>query len=412
MPNLEEIPEPFRRFFGNQPNAPRMPMRAEGSGFVIDSDGYIVTNNHVVDAGEKITVTLSNGDQLPATLVGRDPGTDLALLKVEPEKPLSYVPFAESDNLRVGDWVVAVGNPFGLGGTVTAGIVSARGREIASGRYNDFIQIDAPINQGNSGGPTFDLQGRVVGVNTLIFSPSGGNVGIGFAIPAATAREIVKELKSVGEISRGYLGVNIQPISEEIAESMDLSSTMGALVTQVRDDSPAKKAGLRAGDVVTEVNGDKIDDVRHMTRLVGALKPDETAKFKLIRGGKTKNLKVKIEKLKEVAELPQDEDESSSTAELGMALAPLDDDMRSRAGVSSTTQGAVITSVAPYSEAAQKGIRPGDVIIEVNQIPVSSPADVEAQIAEAIAAGEDSVLLFVQTREINRFVALGLVKDE
>lgn len=418
-PRFEDAPSPFRDFGPRSGTPPRAPVRAEGSGFVIDSEGYIVTNNHVVADGDDITVVFNDGERIGAKLIGRDPGTDLALLKVEMDKPLSYVPFATKDDLRVGDWVVAVGNPFGLGGTVTAGIVSARGREIASGRYNDFIQIDAPINQGNSGGPTFDLQGRVVGVNTLIFSPSGGNVGIGFAIPAATAIEIVAELKNAGEISRGYLGVNIQQISDEIASSMDLESTKGALVSQVLPDSPASKAGLKAGDIVLKVDGKKIDDPRHMTQLVGALKPGEKTKFTVIRDGKVKLLRAKIEKRTEDAVLAPREDTVPAAAELGLALAALDDDMRRRAGLDDDIEGVVITAVAPLSPAAQNGLRPGDVILAVSRRDVTTPDQVADAIEEAKSKNKKSVLFFVQTRPSSqtgqtarRFVALSLASED
>jgi serine protease Do len=414
-PNLEDIPEPFRRFLPPQPpsgSGPRMPVRAEGSGFVVDREGHIVTNNHVVSESEDITVIFSDGGEVEAKLIGRDPATDLALIKVDVGKPLSYVPFADEDELRVGDWVVAVGNPFGLGGTVTAGIVSARGREIASGRYNDFIQIDAPINQGNSGGPTFDLQGRVVGVNTLIFSPSGGNVGIGFAIPAATAKGIIAELKKEGEIARGYLGVNIQPITEEIAASMDLESTKGALVSQVLPDSPASKAGLEAGDIVLEVDGESVDDPRHMTQMVGAIKPGDRTKFRIIRSGKIKTIRAKIEKREEDGIPSQEESTEPAAAELGLALAPLDEDMRRRAGIDSDIEGVVITAVAPFSPAAENGLRPGDVILEVARQDVRTPDDVAAAIEDAKSKDKKSVLFFVQTRQTRRFVALSLNNDD
>ncbi len=414
--DLERIPEPFRRFFegpGNgAPNSPPQRGRSQGSGFVIDADGYIVTNNHVVGDGDKITVTFHDGKTLDAKLVGRDPDTDLAVLKVETKSQLSFVPFASDDNLRVGDWVVAVGNPFGLGGTVTAGIVSARSREIAAGRYNDFIQIDAPINQGNSGGPTFDLQGRVVGVNTLIFSPSGGNVGIGFAIPATIAKDIVSQLKTAGQIERGFLGVNIQPISDDIAASMGLKSTEGALITQINPDSPAEKGGLKTGDVIIRVDGKEADDVRQVTRLVGGLKPDARVSIRVIRDSKEKNIKVTIEKRDEVAELPSNDNDEPTVAQLGLSLAPLTDEDRRRLGMEDGDEGAVITNVTPYSEAAEKGIRPGNVILKAGGEDVSSPGDVSAAIAEAQTGNVKQILLFIQTEATRRFVALGLESEE
>lgn len=369
---FRNLPEPFRRRFapeghGEGQGAEPPMARSAGSGFIIDETGYVVTNNHVVEDGETITVTMHDGSTHEARLVGRDAGTDIALLKVEADKALPYVPFASDDNLRVGDWVVAVGNPFGLGGSVTAGIVSARGREMSGleSTYTDFIQIDASINRGNSGGPTFDLNGKVVGINTLIISPSGGNVGIGFAIPASVAKGIVQQLKDRGEIVRGFLGVNIQLIAEDIAESMGLDGVDGALVAEVSKGSPAEKAGFLSGDVILEVDGKKAKDFRHVTRMVGQLAPGEKIPFKIIRDGKKKTVKVKIGKREEVVALASGDQGRSDATEMGLRLGELTEEARNRLQADDDLEGVLITQISPVSEAAQKGLRPGDVILRL-----------------------------------------------
>lgn len=419
---FRNLPENFRRRLppesrgqGAEPPV----ARSAGSGFIIDASGYIVTNNHVVDGGDhsattKISITLSDGTSYDAKLIGRDPGTDIALLKVEADDPLPYVPFASDDNLRVGDWVVAVGNPFGLGGSVTAGIVSARGREMGGleSTYTDFIQIDASINRGNSGGPTFDLNGNVVGINTLIISPSGGNVGIGFAIPANVATGIVQQLKDRGEIVRGYLGVNIQLITEDIAEGMNLDSVDGALVAEVSKDSPAEDAGFQSGDVILQVDGKKAKDFRHVTRMVGQLVPGQKVPFKIIREGKNKTIKVKIGKREETVTLATEEPEEQAAMALGLRLGEVTDDARNRLQADDDLEGVLITQISPVSEAAQKGMRPGDVILKVGNVSVLTPEDVSALITKARADNQKSVLFFVQTRQARRFIALGLATEE
>lgn len=414
---FRNLPEQFRRRAlpkNHGGDGPPPMARSAGSGFIIDETGYIVTNNHVVEDGETITITMHDGSTHKARLVGRDAGTDIALLKVDADKAFPYVPFASDDNLRVGDWVVAVGNPFGLGGSVTAGIVSARGREMngLESTYTDFIQIDASINRGNSGGPTFDLNGKVVGINTLIISPSGGNVGIGFAIPASVATGIVQQLKDRGEIVRGYLGVNIQLITEDIAEGMGLEGVDGALVAEVSKGSPAEKAGFLSGDVILEVNGQKAKDFRQVTRMVGLLEPGEKIPFKIIRDGKNKTIKVKIGKREEVVALaPSDRGENDATA-LGLLLGELTDEARGRLQADDDLEGVLITQISPVSEAAQKGLRPGDVILKVGGGEVRTPQDVSKAIAKAKADKQKSVLFFVQTRQARRFVALGLASKE
>ncbi|WP_370867285.1 DegQ family serine endoprotease [Parvibaculum sp.] len=400
---------PFEKFFRDmQPQGPdgaqpRRHATALGSGFLISADGYVVTNNHVVGDGKDITVVRDDGSEMKAKLIGRDPKTDLALVKVESKEPLPYVVFGDSDGLRVGDWVLAVGNPFGLGGTVTTGIVSARGREIGAGPYDDFIQIDASINKGNSGGPTFDVRGNVVGVNTAIFSPTGGSVGIGFAIPSSIAQKVVAQLKDNGKVTRGWLGVTIQQVDEDVASTLALDKPRGALVAQVAEDSPAKKAGIQTGDVIVNVDGKEMEDVRAVSRTVADLKPDTQSKIVLWRDGKRKNITAQIgtfpEEVAMAAASPGDEAPvAGTTKSLGLALTQSPD-------------GVVVQSVDPASDAAEKGVRPGDIIVKVSGKDVTKPADVVAGVAEASKADKNSVLLLLRSENQQRFVALTLEKS-
>ena len=400
----------FKRFgdeFGPNSNRPRTPrgrgpaMTGQGSGFFISKDGYVVTNNHVIQRAESVSVVLQGGRELKAKIVGRDEKTDLALLKVDTDEDFSFVKFADKD-IRVGDWVVAVGNPFGLGGTVTAGIVSARGREIGAGLYDDFIQIDAPINKGNSGGPAFDLDGNVVGVNTAIFSPSGGSVGIGFAIPAATAKVIIDDLMDDGNVTRGWLGVQIQPVSEDIADSLGLQKPDGALVTEAMPGGPAAKAGIRSGDTVLMVDGKTVKSPRELARRIADLDPGKTVTIQVWRDGKTRDISVKLGTMKRQSasadNAPGSADADVETM-LGLKLAPGGDD----GGVS-------IAAVDPGGVAASKGLRRGDVILEVANAPVTDPADVDDQVAAARDAGRKAVLMRVQSQRGTRYVALPLDK--
>lgn len=417
-PGFDDLPEghPFKRFFREfgGPNherregGPRAERRArpqsQGSGFFISEDGYVVTNNHVVEDGDGFTVIMSDGTELDAKLIGKDKRTDLAVLKVEPTKKFTYVAFAGDKSARVGDWVVAVGNPFGLGGTVTAGIVSALGRDIGSGPYDDFIQIDAAVNRGNSGGPTFNLSGEVVGVNTAIFSPSGGNVGIAFAIPAATAKQVVGDLMKDGAISRGWLGVQIQPVSADIAESLSLSAAKGAMVNEVQPDSPAKKAGIEVGDVVLKVNGQLVEDPKDLARKVADIEPGSPADVVVWRDGAEKTVSVAIEKLADVAAVTPDKEtakpaEPQDLAELGIKVAPND-----------KGQGVVVTDVDPDSAAAERGLSPGDIIASVNDTDVTSAKDVGAAIDAAAGKGRKSILLRLDGENGSRFVALPVGK--
>lgn len=402
---------PFDEFFGrffDMPGGRQMPERriqGQGSGFLVEANGYIVTNNHVIDGADKITVTMQDGKKLDATLVGHDPKTDLALIKVEGSS-LPHVSFGDSDTARVGDWVIAIGNPFGLGGTATAGIISARGRDIRSGPYDDYLQIDAPINMGNSGGPVFNTAGEVVGVNTAIFSPNGGNVGIGFAIPANQAKVVVQQLKEKGTVQRGWLGVQIQDLDSELAASLGLDEERGALVAEVLGDGPAKKAGVLAGDVITKVNDQAIDSARTLSRVIANANPNETVRLDVWRDGKSRELKVKLgeaSSTEQVASAGPAGTQGGAT--LGLTLRPLTAEDRSQLGLPDTVEGALVVQVAPDSPAAEKGLRPGDVITQVNQKPVTSAADAVAELRKA-KDEKSRALLLVRRGDGQRFVAL------
>jgi len=408
---------PFRDFFDRfGPQAPqRFRSRAQGSGFIIDKEGYIVTNNHVVDGSDKISVQLTDGREFDAKLVGHDDATDVALIKIEGAKDLPSVAFGDDRKLRVGDWVVAVGNPFGLGGTVTAGIVSSIGRDIGNGPYTDYIQIDAPINRGNSGGPTFDLSGRVVGMNTAIFSPTGGSVGIGFAIPASTLHVVVDELKEHGGVTRGWLGVQIQSLTPDMAAGLGAEEVKGAIVAQVVDDSPAAKAGFKQGDVVTAINGQAVEDSRDLTRRVAALRAGAKAEFTVLRDGKERTLAADIAKRDEdrLTALASDEGRGATneaTGKMGLALAELTSSLKRRYGVGEDATGVLITAVDPSSEAAEKGLRPGEIIVSVGNRQVATPDDVRRALDEAQNAGRRTVLFLVTGEQGDRFVALKIAQ--
>jgi serine protease Do len=402
---------PFDRFFkqfgmpddndGETPSPRRqhhMSM-AQGSGFFISADGYIVTNNHVVDHATEVTVTTSEGKTLSARVIGTDPKTDLALLKVKDAGTYPFVNFS-AQAPRVGDWVIAVGNPFGLGGTVTAGIVSARGRDIGSGPYDDFLQIDAPVNHGNSGGPTFNAEGDVVGVNTAIFSPSGGSVGIGFAIASDVVKNVVQQLKDNGSVQRGWLGVEIQPVTPDLAEDLGVKNASGALVAKESADSPAATAGVKVGDVITAVNGDTVTDPRDLARRIAALGPKKTADLAIWRNGSQQTIDVTLGSMpmdKEAsAEAPAKAEASTPFAKLGLALE------HARGG----QEGVVITDVNPDGIAAERGLQTGDVILEAAGKPVTSPSDVAQAFETAKADGHKSVMLRVKSGEGVRFMTL------
>lgn len=411
----------FERFFGEPGQGPgqgpmRMPQqpnqreRGEGSGFIVSSDGLIVTNAHVAGGADKITISLDDGSELPATIKGIDEKTDLALLQVEAGKPLPYVTFGDSSKVRVGEAVVAVGNPFGLGGTVTAGIVSATGREIGSGPYDDFLQVDAPINRGNSGGPTFNLQGEVVGVNSAIFSPSGGSVGIGFAISSNLAKQVIADLQDDGKIERGWLGVQIQNVDDDLAANLQLPSPKGALVSGVQAGTPAAAAGVEQGDVILSFAGKPVDQVRQLSRAVAAVEPGSNAEIVVWRDAKEVKLQA------EIAQMPGQEqvaaaDQAVPGADqprLGLALAPIAPEQRERLGLDTDQQGVLVTEVMPGGPAEAKGLQAGDVLLSIDRKPVSEPADVVAAVRKAHESGAKSVLLYVAREGNERFEAVPL----
>jgi serine protease Do len=417
---------PFEKFFhdfmnrhgggGSGPGGPAVPgrkMQSLGSGFIIDPSGLIVTNNHVIKGADTITVTLQDNTVLKAKLVGHDDKTDLALLKVDAAKPLPAVVFGDSDKARVGDWVVAIGNPFGLSGTVTAGIVSSRGRSLDSGPYDDFIQTDAPINRGNSGGPLFDMDGAVIGINTAIYSPSGGSIGIGFAIPSNEARLVVDQLRQFGKARRGWIGVRIQDVTQDIADSLGLKTAKGALIAGLEADGPAAKAGLKTGDVIQQVAGQAVDG-RTLPRIVGETPVGQAVPVVLWRGGHAETLQVTVREFPEGAARPAapqaarkpNAPASVDLAALGMKLAPLDDVLRQKYQIADTQKGVVVTDVAATGAAADRGIKPGDVIVEVQQSEVSSPAQVQSGIDEARRQKRPSVVMLVQNGDGMRWVPL------
>ncbi|MDT7951142.1 MAG: Do family serine endopeptidase [Acetobacteraceae bacterium] len=378
---------------------------ARGSGFIVNSDGTIVTNNHVASAGDEFTVKLDNGTELPAKLVGRDERTDLAVLKVNANHPLPSLKLGDSDHVRPGEWVVAVGNPFGLGGTATAGIISALGRDIGAGPYDQFLQIDAAINQGNSGGPLFTQDGKVIGVNTAILSPTGGSIGIGFAIPSSLVKNVVDQLVADGHVTRGYLGVESQRLTADIASGLGLSAdTHGALVASVQPDSPAAKAGLRDGDVIQAVGDHKIGDPGELARTIADIKPGDSAKLDVLRDGQDKPVTITI------ATLPDDHAAPSQGSvpkeqQIGVALAPLSPDMRGQLNLGENTQGAVVAGVKPDSPAQLAGLREGDVVVGVGTKAVKSPSDAVSAIRTARHDGK-AVALRVLRDGQSHYVAI------
>jgi serine protease Do len=413
IPEGSPFEDLFRDFFGDDgDNRPRK-VQSLGSGFVINPEGYIVTNNHVIEEADEITVNFSDGTSLDAKMVGNDPKTDIALLKVEPDEPLPFVDFGDSDAIRVGDWVLAIGNPFGLGGSVSAGIVSARNRDINAGPYDDFIQTDAAINRGNSGGPLFNMEGMVIGVNSAIISPSGGSIGIGFAVPANLAKGVVDQLRQYGTTRRGWLGVHIQTVNDEMAEALEMDRPMGALVANVSEGGPAEAGGIEPGDVIIKFDGKDVNEMRDLPRMVADTEVGKTVRVVVFRKGKTQTLKVTIALLDEgeksaSAPAPDTDANELQLDVLGLRLAPLGTDARAEFGIAQDTTGVVVTEVSPGSPAAEKGVRPGDVIVEVGQEPVTIPAEVEARIDEARTAGRGSVLFLIQSGGDLRFVPLSI----
>ena len=423
---IPKAPEgsPFQDFFdeffknqGKNGGAPRK-IQSLGSGFVIGEDGYIVTNNHVIDGADEITANFSDGTKLKAKLIGRDQKTDIALLKVEPTKPLKAVKFGDSDKARVGDWVMAIGNPFGFGGSVTVGIVSARNRDINSGPYDNFIQTDAAINKGNSGGPLFDMYGDVIGINTAIVSPTGGSIGIGFAVPSKTASAVVAQLKEFGETRRGWLGVRIQGVTDDIAESLGLKEPKGALVAGLTTGGPADKAGIQAGDVIVKFDGRDVPNVRELPRMVADTPISKTVPVTVLRKGKEVTVDVALGRLEEGEKLASNEkggkgDPAKPTPTqkvAGLGLAPLDPMLRTKFKIKDgVTKGVVVTEVDPNSAAAEKRVQPGDVILEVGQEEVKSVDDVTRRFEAIKKDGRKRALLLIASTEGEmRFVTLSV----
>lgn len=409
-PNVPDFPpgSPFEQFFRQfeqqMERQNRQPRHALGSGFIIDPAGWIVTNNHVVAGASKIMVTLEDGSEHTASLKGRDEKTDLALLKIEVKKDLPYVAFGDSDSARIGDWVVAVGNPFGLGGSVTAGILSARGRDLNNGPYDNFMQIDAPINPGNSGGPLFDHSGRVIGISTAIYTPNGGNVGIGFAVPSNLASQVIAQIREHGEVKRGWLGVSMQPMTETLAKALGREDSNGVIVNEVQPDSPAEKAGLKQGDVVVAINGKAIAQPRDLALAVAGIAAGQKADLQVWRDGKSRTVTVAI------GTMPKEQTASAASAEdegrVGLALAPLTPETRGRFGLDSKTQGVVVADVSPDSKAAESGMRPGDVIVSIAGDTIATPDQAVAKIRAAQEAKREAIPLLVMRQGTTYYMAL------
>lgn len=406
VPDGSPFQEFFEEFFNRQNPGEDQARRVQslGSGFVVDgTEGIIITNNHVIEGADEITANFNDGTKLKAEIIGTDEKTDLAVLKVEPEAPLKAVSLGDSDSIRVGDWVMAIGNPFGLGGTVTVGIVSARNRDINSGPYDNFIQTDASINRGNSGGPLFDMDGNVIGINTAIISPSGGSIGIGFAIPAKTATRVIEQLREFGETRRGWLGVRIQEVTDEIAESLGMDEAMGALVAGVTDDGPAAKAKVEPGDVIVRFDGNEVETMRELPRMVAETAIGKDVEVIVLRKGEEVTISVTLERLEEneieeasatTDDQPEDKPAEKSKV-LGMMLAELDDALRKQFSIEEGVTGVVVTEVEPGTSAEEKRVIAGDVIKEVAQEPVETPADVEAQVEKLKEDGRRSALLLL-----------------
>ncbi len=430
-PEMPQFPpgSPFEQLFRDflernrrnhdNPQTPPHKLQSLGSGFIIDPKGVVVTNNHVIEGADEITVTLQDGTTLKATVIGRDTKTDLAVLKVKPSQPLPALQFGDSDRSRVGDWVLAIGNPFGLGGTVTAGIVSARGRDIQQGPYDNFIQTDAPINRGNSGGPLFNMDGEVIGINTAIYSPSGGSIGIGFSIPANLAKTVVDQLREYGHPRRGWLGVKIQQVTPDIAESLGLKEPRGAMIATVDDDGPAAKAQLRAGDIILKFGEEDVKDMHALPRIVAETEINKDVPVTVWRDGKEDTLQVKI------GELPDDQPTQVASTKpdqilpakplqlssLGLQLSPITPEARDKYQIAQDQKGVLITDVGQGTPASDRGLKAGDVIVEVQQEDVTNPADVQDRVEKVRKAGRASVLFLVQSSDGLRWVPLSLKPD-
>jgi len=438
LPPGSPLEELFRRF-QEQQGGDGEPVTREanslGSGFIISADGYVVTNNHVISAGEgrnapvveSITVTLSDRREYKARVIGRDPLTDMALLKID-ATGLPFVKFADKDDVRVGDWAIAIGNPFGLGGTVTAGIISALHRNIGSGQYDRYIQTDASINQGNSGGPLFDLDGNVIGINTAIFSPTGGNVGLGFAVPAELARPVIAQLRNSGNVQRGYLGVGIQPLTADIAAGLGLPKDKGEIVASVEPSGPAAKAGIQQGDVIVRINNQDVTFDNTLSFIVANTPIGSTVPIEVLRGGQRRTLRATIAQRPSEAvvqarsglpvdpedDTPQKSDASEATRQsLGITLQPLTEALRTQLKLDANVKGVVIAGISPGSDAAAQGLQRGDLILQINQVPTPSPAAASTAVEAARKAGRETVLLLVQRSPgLPRYVGIKLVADK
>ena len=419
-PRGPQLPEnsPFRDLFpdlfGGEGGPDQAPRRASslGSGFVISADGFIVTNNHVIEGADEIKANFPDGTSLDAVLIGTDPKTDIALLKVTSDKPLPFVTFGDSDTSRVGDWVLAIGNPFGLGGSVSAGIISARNRDIKSGPYDDFIQTDAAINRGNSGGPLFNMDGNVIGVNTAIISPSGGSIGIGFSVPSAIVSKVVKQIQEFGATRRGWLGVQIQAVTDELADGLGLDKAAGALVSGVVEDGPAAKGGLEVGDVIVTFDGKAVEEMRDLPRMVAEAEVGGAVRVVVWRKGESRTLKVELGLLEEEipavnASLTQEEPVQATTA-LGLTLSLITPSGREAFGIAADVTGVLVTEIDEAGPAASKGVKAGDVIVEVAQEAVSTPEEVAAKVKAAEDNGRKTVLLLVHSQGELRFIAAAL----
>lgn len=433
LPELQLPPgSPFEDFFkdfmqkqrgqGQGQDTPhKRKATALGSGFIIDASGFIVTNYHVIEGADEITVILQNDTNLTATVVGSDKKTDLALLKVTPKGSLTAVAFGDSDKVRVGDWILAIGNPYGFGGTVTAGIISARARDINSGPYDEYLQTDAPINRGNSGGPMFDMDGNVVGINTAIISPSGGSIGLAFAIPSTLAKNIIDQLKSHGHIRRGWLGVRIQTVTQDIADSLGMGQPRGALISSATPEGPAAKAGIQAGDVIVSFDGKDVADMHRLPLMVAETDVEKTVDVGVIRKGQPVTLKVKIGELssKESADEEADDTTGATTApstaekvdDIGLSISPLTDALRTRYEIKKGVGGVVVTAVSPDGIAAEQGLQIGDVISEAGQQEVKSPKDLNERIKQA-KKGTKPLLLLINRKDDIQFVAITFAKKK
>ena len=416
---------PFEDFFNDffekrgdkRPPREKQPKQAMGSGFIIESSGLIVTNNHVIEDATSINVILTDGRTFTAKLIGKDKKTDLALLKIETDEELPFVKWGDSDTAKVGNWVLAIGNPFGLVNTVTAGIISARGRDISAGPFDDFIQTDASINRGNSGGPLFNLDGEVIGINTAIFSPTGGSVGIGFSVPSSLAKGVIFQLKKYGKTRRGWLGVRIQTVTDDIAASLGLDKARGALISGVMPEGPAKMSGVKAGDIVLNFDGKDVEDMKSLPRIVAETEIDKPVTVEVWRNGRSMRLQVIVGEMEEDIKVskkvsPQsNEVVTQEVLELGLLLSNITEDMRSKFGIPENVSGVLVVNVKAETDAADKGILPGDIIIEISQNKVYTPSDVSMRVAEEINAERDFALVLINRKGNLSYIAVKISKN-